>query len=199
MLGASNWCGHGACGASLVRVWHEFGAPEAALPAPRAGQERFGAPGTRRACVGAARGGNWCARRKIGAPGKENVALPTPRAKQERFGAPGNVGAHDWCCQGTLVHTVGAPEFCVWCASPIAALPAPRAGQGPFLHGPCSKLGRGKHATFFLASWHVPDSALHKGRAEFAFSWSQGTILCSALVVGRAELPILAWSPMLLS
>ncbi|QHO53804.1 uncharacterized protein DS421_2g51190 [Arachis hypogaea] len=143
MLGASNWCVLVQPCASLVRPW--------CCPARAKGRAgKVDAPALRSARVGAARGGNWCARRKIGAPGAQNAALPAPRAGQERFGAPGTgvraLGAArggNWCA-----------KFVAWCAKflchPNAALPAPRAGQCPFLHVPSSNHGGGKHATFFL-------------------------------------------------
>ncbi|QHO58020.1 uncharacterized protein DS421_3g87210 [Arachis hypogaea] len=192
MHGAQAWCGLGASWCCVVRVWCESGASGASwcdqmLPCPRQGQGRKVDAPDLRSCVRwccqeeiwCARKQSWCARMRVGA---WDDALPAPRAGQESFGAPGEERARQMLPGrefGAPGSKVGAPEFCVWCASPIAALPAPRAGQGPFLHDPCSKLGGGKHATFLswlfgtaitLSPWlpHVPDSALHKGRAEFA-------------------------------
>ncbi|QHO53233.1 uncharacterized protein DS421_2g46070 [Arachis hypogaea] len=199
----------------VVRVWCESGTSlvRQRLPCPRQGQGRNGLVRQGRGVralvlpeeIWCARKQSWCARMRIGA---WDAALPAPRAGQESFGAPGEERARQMLPGrefGAPGSKVGAPEFCVWCASPIAALPAPRAGQGPFLHGPCSKLGGGKHATFLswllgtaitLSPW-LPHGARFcppQGQGRVCFSWLQGTILCSALGVGRAELPSLAWS-----
>ncbi len=65
---------------------------------------------------------------------RQDAALPAPRAGQERFGAPGKKRARqmlpgrDFGAPGSKV---GAPDFKIGAPSSIAALPAPRAGQGP--------------------------------------------------------------------
>ena len=65
-----------------------------------------------------------------------------------------------------------------------------------FLMVPCSNLVACMVDIFPLIFFLIgPDSALHKGRAMFSFSWLQGTILCSALVVGRAEFAFYALVP----
>ena len=118
MHGGVIWCGLGACGANV-------GAPEAALPVPRAGREWIDAPGSVERSDGAARG-------RLACQDAWEAALPAPRAGQDRFGAAREERAR----QDRAKEGVGAPGsnfWCAreqsWCAIQISALPAPGAGQ----------------------------------------------------------------------
>ncbi|QHO53227.1 uncharacterized protein DS421_2g46020 [Arachis hypogaea] len=92
----------------VVRVWREFGAPEAALPAPRAGQERFGAPGKRRACVGAARGNLVRQEAKLV---RQDVHWCVGRCPARAKGRAGKL----WCARGGT-RASDAARTRVWCA-----------------------------------------------------------------------------------
>ncbi|QHO46419.1 uncharacterized protein DS421_6g187230 [Arachis hypogaea] len=223
-------------GAALVRpgaVLVRPGAQNAALPSPRAGQEKLVRQNLPWCAVGAARIKNWCARIKNWCArnflGAQDAALPSRRAGQENLVLPGLSLVR----AGAARNELGAPDFEPWCARSVhhqnAALPSRRAGQCFQNDVPCSKHGwntrsinflgfLARHSTlvpcFFLGPCSIlvacmgdifplifflgePDTALVEGRARFSSSWFQGTLLCSALVVGRAELPSLFGSLML--
>ena len=144
--------------------------------------EKFGAP-------------DWC----LGAP----LVLPKPSLVRQS----GALAVHHKMlpcpCGGQgNVSKVEAPcsklGQCTRCLFFLVFL-APKLGLvSCFLMVPCSILVACMGDIFPLIFFRgEPDTALVEGRARFSSSWFQGTLLCSALVVGRAELPSLLSSLML--
>ncbi|QHO42336.1 uncharacterized protein DS421_5g153280 [Arachis hypogaea] len=195
--GRKSWCARTCHGAARIKNWcarlrnwcaRNFPWCMGCCPALAEGRaEKYGAARIELRCTLVLPGENWCARFVCGAPDlctNPNAALPSRRAGQcFHFAVP--------CSK----HGCGTRsiDFFGFLARHSTLVPC-------FFLGPCSILvacmGDIFPLNFFLGE---PDTALVEGRARFSSSWFQGTLLCSALVVGRAELPSLVGSFMLLS
>ncbi|QHO53301.1 uncharacterized protein DS421_2g46720 [Arachis hypogaea] len=184
--GRKYWCARTCHGACLVLPGSRIGAPEffpwciGCCPALAEGRaEKYGAARIELRCTLVLPGENWCARFVCGAPDlctNPNAALPLRRAgKCFHFAVP--CSKHGWDTRSI--------NFLGFLARHSTLVPC-------FFLGPCSSLvacmGDIFPLIFFLGE---PDTALVEGRARFSSSWFQGTLLCSALAVGRAELPSL--------